>query len=275
MLKHHSPILPSRRHRTDFDFSGLTHKRPEKKLTRVLKYHAGRNHSGKLTVRHQGGRHKRLYRIIDFKRNKLNIPAKVLHFEYDPNRNARIALLVYADGTKSYILAPQGLKLGDQVITGPEAPIKPGNALPLSKIPEGSLIHNLELTPNKGGQLVRSAGNAAILQAKDKQAVVKLPSGEMRLINLNCYATIGEVSNPEAKNIKLGKAGRKRHLGIKPTVRGTAQHPDSHPHGGGEGRSGVGRKSPVSPWGKKTLGKKTRAKRRYSNKFIIKDRRKK
>lgn len=272
-IKHHVPITSSRRHRTDLDLSHLNKVRPEQTLVRVLKYHAGRNNTGRLTVRHQGGQHRHLYREIDFRRDKRDIPAKVVSLEFDPNRSAHIALLVYTDGEKRYILAPQGLVVGDTVMAGSKAPIKPGNALALKDIPVGSLIHNLEITPNKGGQMVRSAGNAATLQSKDKMAIVKLPSGEVRAIPLVCYATIGEVSNPELKNIKLGKAGRKRHMGIKPTVRGVAQHPNSHPHGGGEGRSGIGRSSPVSPWGKKTLGKKTRGVRRYSKKFIIRDRR--
>lgn len=269
----HQPITPSRRHRTDLDRSDLAVKRPEKTLTKIIKYRAGRNSSGKLTVRHHGGQEKRLFRIIDFKRDKHDIPARVASIEYDPNRTANIALLHYADGAKRYILAPQGLKVNHLVLSGKNSPVKPGNALALKNIPVGSLVHNIELTPGKGGQLVRSAGNTAILQSKDKFAIIKLPSGEVRQISLSCYATIGEVSNPEIKNIKLGKAGRSRHLGIKPTVRGTAQDPRSHPHGGGEGRSGVGRPSPVSPWGKKTLGKKTRNRRKYSSKFIIKDRR--
>lgn len=271
-IRRHKPTTSSRRHRTDLDLSHLNLVRPEAKLVRILKYRAGRNNTGKLTVRHRGGRHKRLYRIIDFKRDKREIPAKVISLQYDPNRSAHIALLNYADGEKRYILAPQGMIVGQIVLAGKNAPLKPGNALALADIPAGTVIHNLELTPGKGGQMVRSAGNAAVLQSKDKQAIVKLPSGEVRLFPLACYATIGEVSNPEKKNIKLGKAGRKRHLGFKPTVRGVAQHPDSHPHGGGEGRSGIGRPSPLSPWGKKTLGKKTRSQKRYSKKFIIRNR---
>jgi len=271
-IKHYKPFTPSRRHRTDLVWSSLTAKRPEKSLTKKLKYNAGRNSTGKLTVRHHGGQEKRLYRKIDFKRNKKDIPARVASIEYDPNRTANIALLFYPDGEKRYILAPQGLKVNHLVESGEKAPIKPGNSLPLKNIPIGSLIHNIELNPGKGGQLVRSAGNTAILQSKDKFAIIKLPSGEVRQITLSCYATIGEVSNPEIKNIKLGKAGRKRHMGIKPTVRGVAQHPGSHPHGGGEGRSGVGRIHPVSPWGKPSLGKKTRSRRKYSSKSIVKDR---
>jgi len=272
-VKKYKPTTPGRRHRSDLDFSDLTKKKPEKGLTKKISYKAGRNSTGKITVRHRGGRHKRLYRVIDFKRDKKNILAKVASIEYDPNRSAHIALLYYTDGEKRYILAPQKLKLGQDVIAADKAPIKPGNALLLKNIPVGSLIHSIELIPGKGGQLVRSAGVAAILQSKDKTAAIKLPSGEIRQISLRCYATIGEVSNPEVKNIKLGKAGRKRHLGFRPAVRGVAMHPGAHPHGGGEGRSGIGMPSPLSPWGKKTLGKKTRRKRKYSNKLIIKDRR--
>ncbi len=274
-IKTYKPITPGRRHRRDLDFSNLAKDKPEKSLTKKLKYHAGRNSTGKITVRHRGGRAKRLYRVIDFKRNKRDIPAKVKTIEYDPNRSAHIALLNYVDGDKRYILAPKGLKLNQPILASSKAPIKPGNALPLKSIPVGSLIHNLELTPGKGGQLVRSAGTAAILQAKEKKATVKLPSNEIRLVSLECYATIGEVGNPDVKNIKLGKAGRKRHLGFRPSVRGVAQHPGAHPHGGGEGRSGIGMPSPLSPWGKKTLGKKTRKPKKYSTKFILKDRRKK
>ncbi len=274
-IKKYKPTTPGRRHRSDLDFSGLTKKRPEKSLTKMINYKAGRNSTGKITVRHRGGRHKRLYRIIDFKRSKKDILAKVAAIEYDPNRTAHIALLHYIDGEKRYILAPQKLKLGQEILTSAKAPIKPGNALPLKNIPIGSLIHNIEITQGKGGQLVRSAGTAAILQSKDKFAAIKLPSGEVRQISLNCYATIGEIGNEELKNIKLGKAGRKRHMGFRPSVRGVAMHPGAHPHGGGEGRSGIGMPSPLSPWGKKTLGKKTRRKKKYSSKFIIKDRRKK
>lgn len=274
-VKKYKPTTPGRRHRSDLDFSDLTKKKPEKSLTKKISYKAGRNSTGKITVRHRGGRHKRLYRVIDFKRDKKDISAKVVAIEYDPNRTAHIALLHYLDGEKRYILAPQKLKLGQAVIASDKAPVKPGNALTLKNIPVGSLIHNIELTPGKGGQLVRSAGTAAILQSKDKTAALKLPSGEIRQVSLSCYATIGEIGNPELKNIKLGKAGRKRHLGFRPAVRGVAMHPGAHPHGGGEGRSGIGMPSPLSPWGKKTLGKKTRRKKKYSNKLIIKDRRQK
>jgi len=274
-VKKYKPTTPGRRHRSDLDFSDLTKKKPEKGLTKKISYKAGRNSTGKITVRHRGGRHKRLYRVIDFKRDKKDISAKVVAIEYDPNRTAHIALLHYLDGEKRYILAPQKLKIGQVVIASDKAPVKPGNALTLKNVPVGSLIHNIELTPGKGGQLVRSAGTAAVLQSKDKTAVLKLPSGEIRQASLSCYATIGEIGNPELKNIKLGKAGRKRHLGFRPAVRGVAMHPGAHPHGGGEGRSGIGMPSPLSPWGKKTLGKKTRRKKKYSNKLIIKDRRQK
>lgn len=269
-IKRFKPITPGLRHRQDITFTHLSGHKPEKSLLRAMHFHAGRNNAGKVTVRHQGGRHKRLFREIDFNRSRLNIPAIVVSIEYDPNRTANIALLHYADGVKTYILAPQGLQVGQPLLSGENAPIKPGNALPLNNIPVGTVIHNIELAPGKGGQLVRSAGTAAILQSKDKMAMVKLPSGQVRQIFLSCYATIGEVGNQDVKNIKFGKAGRKRHLGIRPSVRGVAQNPHSHPHGGGEGRSGIGRSSPMSPWGKKTLGKKTRRLKKYSNQYIIK-----
>jgi large subunit ribosomal protein L2 len=273
-LKPHRPTSSSQRHYLGVDLSHLQSQRPVKRLTKKINYRAGRNAHGRVTVRHRGGQHKRLYRIIDFKRDKKDIPARVARIEYDPNRSVHIALLYYLDGEKRYILAPQGLKLNQTVITSDKAPIKPGNCLLLKNIPEGTVVHNLELTPGKGGQVVRSAGSGAILQAKDKQATLKLPSGEVRLLSLRCSATIGTLGNVDFKNIKLGKAGRKRHLGFRPAVRGVAMHPAAHPHGGGEGRSGVGMPSPLSPWGKKTLGKKTRSRQKYSNKFIIKDRRK-
>lgn len=268
-IKRFKPTTPGRRHRQDVIFSDLTRRGPEKTLIRKLNRTAGRNNTGKVTVRHHGGGHKQLYRVIDFKRNLVDVPARVDSIEYDPNRTANIALLHYQNGAKAYILAPQGLTVGTTIISSATAQIRPGNALTLANIPVGTLIHNLELKPGKGGQLVRSAGTAAMLQSKDKMAVVKLPSGQVRQIPLSCYATIGEVGNPDVKNIKLGKAGRKRHMGIRPTVRGVAQNPNSHPHGGGEGRSGIGRKSPMSPWGKKTLGKKTRRLKKYSNQYII------
>lgn len=246
-----------------------------RKLKKILKKHSGRNVSGKITVRHQGGRQKRFFRQIDFRRDKRNIPAKVVSIEYDPNRNADIALLNYADGEKKYILAPVELKVGDELIAGEEAEFKPGNALPLKKIPVGMVIHNIELTPGKGGQIARGAGTGATIASREGgYVVIKLPSGEQRMVKENCYATIGQVSKPELKTVKLGKAGRKRLMGIRPTVRGVAQHPGSHPHGGGEGRSGIGMPSPKSPWGKKTLGKRTRKRKKYSDKLIIKRRKK-
>ena len=244
-----------------------------RKLYRILPKKSGRNSSGKVAVRHQGGRHKRYLREIDFRRDKREIPAKVVAIEYDPNRGAEIALLFYADGEKRYILAPEGLKIGDEVQAGEKAEIKPGNALPLAKIPLGTVVHNLEFKPGKGGQIVRGAGTGAMLMNKEeKYALIKLPSGEERKIELICYATVGQLGNIERKNRIFGKAGRKRHLGIRPTVRGVAQNPHSHPHGGGEGRSGVGMPSPKSPWGKPTLGVKTRNKKKYSNKLIMKRR---
>jgi len=242
-----------------------------RKLKRILPKKSGRDAAGHVSVRHQGGRHKRFLRRIDFKRDKLDLPGKVMAFEYDPNRTADIALLTYPDGEKCYILAPQGLKVGDQVVAGPEVEIKVGNTLPLKRIPVGTPIHNVELTPGKGGQIARGAGTAALIQSQEGGLVtVKLPSGEIRTLSENCLATLGQLGNLDWKNEVFGKAGRKRLMGIRPTVRGVAQHPDSHPHGGGEGRSGIGLKSPKSPWGKKTLGKKTRQPGRYSDKLIIK-----
>ncbi|MCJ7792517.1 MAG: 50S ribosomal protein L2 [Candidatus Marinimicrobia bacterium] len=247
-----------------------------KKLKKILKKHSGRNAIGRVTTRHQGGRDKRFLRKIDFKREKKGIEARVAALEYDPNRGADIALLYYPDGEKNYILAPVNLKVGDKVVAGEEASLKVGNALPLKKIPVGTVIHNLELTPGKGGQIVRGAGTGATIASKEKgQVLVKLPSGEQRLIKEGGYATIGQVSRPELKTRKLGKAGRKRHMGIRPSVRGVAMNPRSHPHGGGEGRSGIGMPSPKSPWGKKTLGKKTRKSRKYSDRLIIKGRKRK
>lgn len=244
-----------------------------KKLYKLNPKHSGRNNSGKITVRHQGGRQKRFLRSIDWKRNQIDIPAKVVSVEYDPNRTANIALLVYANGSKNYILAPKNLKVGDQVVSAESTDIKPGNSCLLVNVPVGTPIHNLEIIPGKGAQMVRSAGNHARVQSKEKDKVlVKLPSGEIRVFRPNSRVTIGSLSNPEHKHRKLGKAGTKRLMGIRPTVRGVAQHPGSHPHGGGEGRSGIGMSSPKSPWGKKTLGKKTRKRKRYSNKLIIKSR---
>lgn len=242
-----------------------------KKLLKILPKRSGRNSQGKVTVRHQGGRHKRFLRRIDFKREKHGIPATVISLDYDPNRGSQIALLNYEDGEKRYIVAPKDLKVGDKVMSGEEADVKIGNALPLGKISVGTFIHNVELRSGKGGQIARGAGGAALVQAKEDNLVtLKLPSGELRKVSAACWATIGQVGNVEKKTIKFGSAGRKRHLGIRPTVRGVAQNPHSHPHGGGEGRSGIGMPSPKSPWGKRTLGKKTRNKHKYSDKFIIK-----
>ena len=244
-----------------------------KKLLKILPKNSGRNASGQITVRHQGGRQKRFLRRIDFVRNKHDIKARVVSIEYDPNRTADIALLVYKDGEKRYILAPKDLKVGDWLVSGKKAELKVGNALPLKKIPVGTLVHNIELAPGKGGQLARGAGTGAVVQAKESGfANLKLPSGEVKRIPLACFATIGQLSRAELKTEKIGKAGRKRHMGIRPTVRGVVQHPGSHPHGGGEGKSGIGMPSPKSPWGKKTLGKKTRKKKKYSDKLILKRR---
>ncbi|HNX29502.1 MAG TPA: 50S ribosomal protein L2 [Syntrophomonadaceae bacterium] len=265
------PITPTRRHMTIMTFEEITKTEPEKSLTEPLKKQAGRNAQGRLTVRHRGGGHKRLYRIIDFKRNKDDIPAKVAAIEYDPNRSAYIALLHYADGHKAYIIAPQNLKVGDTIISGAKADIKVGNTLALEDIPVGSLIHNIELRPGKGGQLVRSAGAVAQLMAKEgNYAHVRLPSGEVRLVHVKCRATVGQVGNLEYENQKIGKAGKSRWLGIRPTVRGSVMNPTDHPHGGGEGRAPVGRKYPVSPWGKIAIGGKTRKKKPSDNMIVRK-----
>lgn len=270
-VKRFKPFTPSRRFMTVLDFSEITKKEPEKSLLVPLKKTGGRNNQGRITTRFRGGGHKRLYRIIDFKRDKDGIPAKVLSIEYDPNRTAWIALLQYADGEKRYIIAPDGIKPGDEVISGQGVPLKIGNALPLAEIPEGIEIHNIELVPGKGGQLVRSAGSAAIILSKEgNYAHVQLPSGEIRLINIKCKATIGRVSNPDNELVVIGKAGRKRWMGRRPHVRGTAMNPCDHPHGGGEGRTKG--KIPKSPWGWYTKGKKTRKKRKPSDRFIIKRR---
>ena len=254
-------------------FDEITKKAPEKSLIEILKKHSGRNKQGKITVRHQGGGSKRKYRIIDFKRDKKDIPAKVIAVEYDPNRTAFIALLQYADGEKRYILAPLDLKVGDTVVSGENADIKPGNALPISKIPVGTLIHNLEIKPGKGGQIVRSAGSYAQLMAKEgSYAQVRLPSGEYRRIPMNAMATIGTVGNTDHSNVHIGKAGRKRHMGIRPTVRGVVMNPVDHPHGGGEGKSPVGMPAPVTPWGKPALGYKTRKHNKQSDKLIVRRR---
>ena len=271
-VKKYSPTSPARRFMTVSTFEEITKKEPEKSLVETLRKSGGRNVYGRITVRHIGGGARQKYRIIDFKRDKDGIDAKVAAIEYDPNRTANIALLYYVDGEKRYILAPVGLKAGDTVESGPNADIKPGNALPLANIPVGTMIHNIELKPGKGGQLVRAAGNAAQLMAKEGDyAQVRLPSGEVRMISMLCKASIGQVSNIENENIKLGKAGRKRWMGVRPTVRGVVMNPVDHPHGGGEGKSPIGRPSPVTPWGKPTLGYKTRKKKK-SDKFIVKRR---
>lgn len=273
--KSFKPTSPGRRQMTVSTFEEITTDKPEKSLVESLKSKGGRNNQGRLTVRHQGGGHKRLYRIIDFKRDKDGIPAKVATIEYDPNRSANIALLFYADGEKRYILSPNGLKVGDTIYSGPEADIKVGNALPLANIPVGSIIHNIELKPAKGAQIVRSAGGSAQLMAKENDyASVRLPSGEVRLVHIRCRATIGQVGNLDYENINIGKAGRKRWMGIRPTNRGVVMNPVDHPHGGGEGRSPIGRKNPVTPWGKPAIGGKTRKKKNPNNKYIVKPRKK-
>jgi large subunit ribosomal protein L2 len=251
----------------------ITKNKPEKKLTKILPKKSGRNSTGHITARHIGGREKRFYRTIDFRRDKLDMPGKVMAFEYDPNRNVSIALVGYKDGDKRYILAPLGLKINDIIMSGKGAEIKPGNCLPLFGIPVGTPIHNLEIHKGKGSQMVRGAGNMALIQAKDKGfAQVKLPSGEVRIVDLDCFATIGQLSNIEWKDVQVGSAGNARHRGRRPEVRGTAQHPDSHPHGGGEGRSGEGMKQPKTPWGKPARGLKTRNRKKYSNRYIIQKR---
>lgn len=274
-LKFTKPTTPGTRHRTVNKPEITSTKPTEKSLLTILPKSSGRNSSGRITVRHRGSRQKRFLRKIDFKRDKRGIKAKVVSTEYDPNRGANIALVVYEDGEKRYIITPEGLKVGASIIAGKKASLSVGNALPLSIIPVGMFIHNLELKPGKGGQIIRGAGTAAVIRSKEKKfAIVELPSKELRKISLDCFATIGRVSNVQLKNVSLGKAGRKRLKGFRPAVRGVAQHPGAHPHGGGEGRSGIGMPSPKSPWGKKTLGKKTRKKKKYSDKYIVKDRRK-
>lgn len=268
-IKMYKPTSPGRRGMSVSTFSEVTRAVPEKSLLRPIRERAGRNNQGRVTVRHRGGGHKRMYRMIDFRRNKHGIPARVESIEYDPNRSARIALLLYADGERRYILAPLGLKVGAQLMSGPEAEVRVGNALPLRNIPLGTMIHNIELQPGRGGQLVRSAGTAAQLMAKEGDyAQVRLPSGEVRKVPMDCLATIGQVSNPDHANISLGKAGRKRWLGWRPAVRGTAMDPNSHPHGGGEGRSPVGMPGPKTPWGKPALGYKTRRNKRTDNMIV-------
>ncbi|MCG9479001.1 MAG: 50S ribosomal protein L2 [Actinomycetia bacterium] len=272
-LKKYKPTSPGRRLATVPDFSELAKKRPEKALTSSLKKKAGRNNNGRITTRHSGGGHKRLYRVIDFKRKKDNVPAKVAAIEYDPNRSARIALLHYADGEKRYIVAPRKLKVGDTVTSGVKADIKPGNCLPLENIPTGTIIHNIELKAGKGAEIVRSAGSSAQLVAKEEgYASIKLPSGEVRMVSLACRAAIGQIGNVDHEIVRLGKAGKKRWLGVRPTVRGTAMNPIDHPHGGGEGKNKSAGRDPVSPWGKPTLGYRTRKKNKSSNKYIVKRR---
>ena len=272
-IKTYNPYTPSRRNMTGSDFSEITKNSPEKSLVVSLKKHAGRNNQGKITVRHHGGGNRQKYRLIDFKRNKDGIPAKVIGIEYDPNRTANIALICYADGEKAYILAPAGLTDGMTVMNGADAEVRVGNCLPLEKIPVGTLIHNIELYPGRGGQLVRSAGNSAQLMAKEgKYATPRLPSGEMRMVPLNCRASIGVIGNGDHNLVKIGKAGRKRHMGIRPTVRGSVMNPNDHPHGGGEGRAPIGRPGPSTPWGKPALGLKTRKKKKASNKLIVRRR---
>ena len=269
-IKKFKPTSPALREMTVFISDEVTTNQPEKSLLVPLKKNSGRNVHGKITVRHRGGGNRRKYRIIDFKRNKDGIPAKVATVEYDPNRTANIALLNYADGEKRYILAPVGIQVGDTLLSGPEADIKPGNAMALKDMPVGTVVHNVELKPGKGAQLVRSAGASAQLMAKEgKNALLRLPSGEMRLVSINCKATIGQVGNLEHGNVVIGKAGRKRHMGIRPTVRGSVMNPCDHPHGGGEGRSPIGRANPVTPWGKPALGYKTRKKNKASDKLIV------
>ena len=270
-IRVYKPTSPARRFMSILTFEELTKKEPERALTTDLRHKAGRNASGKITVRHQGGGARRKYRIIDFKRNKDGIPAKVVAIEYDPNRTCFIALLVYADGEKRYILAPLDLNVGDTVMSGAEADIKPGNCLPIANIPLGTLIHNIEIKVGKGGQMVRAAGAAGQVMAKEGDyAQIRLPSGEVRKVSMNARATVGQIGNTEHSNVRIGKAGRQRHLGIRPTVRGVVMNPVDHPHGGGEGRSPVGMPAPMSPWGKKTQGVKTRKHRKYSDKMIVK-----
>ncbi|MFR1189772.1 MAG: 50S ribosomal protein L2 [Oscillospiraceae bacterium] len=273
-IKTYKPTTPSRRHMSVSGFDGVDkHAKPQKELVEVLKKHSGRNSYGRITVRHQGGGNRKKYRIIDFKRDKMDVPATVLRLEYDPNRSAYIALIEYTDGERRYILAPVGLNVGDTVLSSAAADIKPGNALPLANIPVGTVIHNIELYPGKGAQLVRSAGVAAQLMAKENgMATVRLPSGEYRKVRLNCIACIGQVGNVDHANIAIGKAGRKRHMGIRPTVRGSVMNPCDHPHGGGEGKAPVGRPGPVTPWGKPAMGYKTRKKKNATDKFIVKRR---
>ena len=273
-IKTFKPTTPSRRHMTVSGFDGIDkHAKPEASLTEVLKKNAGRNSYGHITVRHRGGGEKRKYRIIDFKRDKVDMEATVLRLEYDPNRSAFIALVQYEDGEKRYIIAPVGLKAGDKIISSASADIKPGNCLPIANIPVGTVIHNIEMHPGKGAQLVRSAGTAAQLMAKENgDAQIRMPSGEVRIVRTNCMAVIGQVGNIDHENVHIGKAGRKRHMGVRPTVRGSVMNPNDHPHGGGEGKSPVGHPGPMTPWGKPAMGYKTRSKKNPTNKFIVKRR---
>jgi large subunit ribosomal protein L2 len=272
-IKKYNPTTPGLRGMTVSTFEEITKTTPEKSLTSTVKKHAGRNSRGKITVRHRGGGTRLKYRIVDFKRDKDGVPGKVHAIEYDPGRSANIALIFYADGEKRYIIAPNKIKIGATVVSGPDADIVPGNALPLRNIPVGTIVHNIEMKPGKGAQLARSAGASAQLMAKEgNYAQVKLPSGEVRMVRIECKATIGEVGNNDHGNIKIGKAGRKRHMGIRPTVRGSVMNPNDHPHGGGEGKTGIGRVGPVTPWGKPALGYKTRKKNKPSNKYIVKRR---
>lgn len=273
-VKKYKPTTPGRRDMTSYTFDEITKSKPERSLVKKKQGRGGRNNKGRITVRHRGGGHKRKIRMVDFKRNKHGIPAKVAAIEYDPNRTARLALLFYADGEKRYILAPLGVRVGDSLVSGPDVEVRPGNSLPISNIPTGTMIHNIEMKEGRGGQMVRAAGASAQLMAKEGDyAQIRLPSGEVRLIRQVCYATIGQIGNLDHGNIKFGKAGRKRHMGIRPTVRGSAMSPRDHPHGGGEGRSGIGMPSPKSPWGKPTLGKKTR-RNKTTGKYIVRRRQK-
>ncbi|MCR5118965.1 MAG: 50S ribosomal protein L2 [Lachnospiraceae bacterium] len=272
-IKKYNPYTPSRRNMTGSDFSEITKSAPEKSLLAKKEKTAGRNNQGKITVRHHGGGNRQKYRIVDFKRNKDDIPAKVVGIEYDPNRTANIALIAYADGEKAYILAPAGLKVGMKIVNGPNAEVRPGNCLPLSAVPVGTLVHNIELLPGKGGQMVRAAGNSAQLMAKEgKYATLRLPSGEMRMVPIECRASIGVLGNGDHNLVNIGKAGRKRHMGVRPTVRGSVMNPNDHPHGGGEGKCSIGRPGPSTPWGKPALGLKTRKRNKNSNKLIVRRR---
>lgn len=272
-IKTYRPYTPSRRNMTGSDFAEITKKTPEKSLLVTLKKHSGRNNQGKITVRHRGGGYRRRYRLVDFKRNFDGVSAVVVGIEYDPNRSANVALIEYEDGKRAYILAPDGLTDGMKVMSGENAEVRVGNCLPLNNIPVGTMVHNVELYAGRGGQLARSAGNSAQLMAKEgKYATLRLPSGEMRMVPINCRASIGEVGNKEHNLIKIGKAGRKRHMGFRPTVRGSAMNPNDHPHGGGEGKCGIGRSGPATPWGKPALGLRTRKKNKHSNKYIVRRR---